>query len=116
MDYPKISMVIGSVEWLTEQLHCTDAKLIVGHTSSMIYEALALKCRVLRYASAVPAISLQEDSEFRTLDELETRAALPAPEDPSKHYFSAIGAEALKNYKEFFDGLLLPPVKRPHHG
>lgn len=108
--------ILSKYPFLTEQLHFTDAQMVVGHTSTMIYEALALGCHVMRFATEIPAISLPANSEFRTLEEMEKRAALPAPRDLFKHYFTAVGAEALDKYRSFFDGLLHHPSERPGHG
>lgn len=91
---------------MTEQLHFTDAKFVVGHTSSLLYEALALGCRVLRFETDVPAIPLPETSQFRTLAELEAHLALPQQPELWRRYFTAVGEEALKNYRTFFDSLL----------
>jgi hypothetical protein len=91
---------------LREQLHFSDAALVIGHTTSMIYEALALGCRVMRYASDIPAIALPETAEFTTLAELEAGLALPQPEGLWRRYFTAIGDPALKRYRAFFDDLL----------
>ena len=105
--------IIKKYPGMTEQLHFTDAQLVIGHTSSMVYEALALGCRVMRYASDIPAIRLPDNSEFRTLKELEARMALPKPDNLSRRYFTAIGDESLKNYRSFFDGLLNTAENQP---
>ena len=94
---------------MAEQLHFTDAELVIGHTSSLLYEALALGCRVLRFASEIPAIALPESNEFTTLRQLEAKARLPQPDDLWRRYFTAVGEDALKNYGMFFDTLLNGP-------
>lgn len=108
--------ILAKYPFLTEQLHFSDAQMVVGHTSTMIYEALALGCHVMRFATEIPAISLPRESEFRTLDEMEARAALPTPRELSKRYFSAVGGRALDNYRTFFDKILPPPSDRPDYG
>lgn len=94
---------------MSEQLHFTDAELVVGHTSSLLYEALALGCRVLRFASEIPAIALPESNEFTTLRQLEAKSRQPQPGDLWRRYFTAVGEDALKNYGVFFDALLNGP-------
>ncbi|MDR7124096.1 hypothetical protein [Pseudotabrizicola sp. 4114] len=91
---------------MAEQLHFTDAALIVGHTSSLLYEALALGCRVMRFATEIPAIPLPDNSQFSTLQELEQKLTLPQEKDLWRRYFTALGEDALKNYRAFFDELL----------
>ncbi|WP_158569129.1 hypothetical protein [Pseudotabrizicola alkalilacus] len=91
---------------MTEQLHFTDAALIVGHTSSLLYEALALGCRVMRFATDIPAIPLPDNSQFSTLHELEQKLTLAQDKDLWRRYFTALGEDALQNYRTFFDGLL----------
>ncbi|SLN72505.1 hypothetical protein ROG8370_03518 [Roseovarius gaetbuli] len=108
--------ILAKYPELTEQLHFTDAQMVVGHTSTMIYEALELGCHVMRFASDIPAINLPKNSEFRTLDEMEAHAAFPTPSDLSRHYFTAFGAEALENYRSFFDALFGTASERPDHG
>ncbi|MFG6539307.1 hypothetical protein [Sulfitobacter sp. CS16] len=108
--------ILTKYPFLTEQLHFTDAQMVVGHTSTMIYEALALGCHVMRFASDIPAIKLPKNSEFRTLEELEAHAVFPVPSDLSQYYFTAFGDEALENYKSFFASLLSTPSERLAHG
>ena len=71
------TQILKKYPGMTEQLHFTDAELVVGHTSSLLYEALALGCRVLRYKSDIPAIPLPETFEFSSVKEMgDCRVAL----------------------------------------
>jgi len=87
---------------IQEQLHFTDAEFVVGHTTSLIYEALTLGCRVLRYESDIPGIPLPSDSTFRSLTELLACLSLPQQEDLSERYFSATGEASRARYTSFF--------------
>ncbi|MCF6430583.1 MULTISPECIES: hypothetical protein [unclassified Leisingera] len=91
---------------IREQLHFQDADFVIGHTSSLIYEALSLGCRVLRYDSEVPGIPLPDSCTFRTLEQLEARLALPQPEGLAQQYFCATGEASLRRYADFFREVL----------
>lgn len=97
---------------MTEQRHFTDAYCVIGHTSSLLYEALALGCKVLRYATDIPAIRLPENSEFTTLREMEVRLSMTQPNDLWKQYFTAVGQNALANYSRFFEDLLSADIRQ----
>lgn len=103
--------ILKKYQGIREQLHFTDAAFVVGHTSSMIYEAISLGCRVMRYITDVPAVSLPSSCEFSTLAELESGLAVPQQKDLSPRYFTAIGNDAVLKYRQFFDALLrgVPP-------
>jgi hypothetical protein len=90
---------------LSEQLHFADAELVIGHTSSLLYEALELGCRVMRYRSDIPAIPLPQDMEFTCLDELESKSKLPQPPGLGKRFFCAVGETSLARYRAFFGAL-----------
>jgi len=75
---------------------------VVGHTSSLLYEALSLGCRVFRFESDVPGLELPASCTFRTLEQLEARQVLPQPSGLSTEFFCATGKEALKRYSAFF--------------
>lgn len=91
---------------IEEQLHFEDADFVVGHTSSLIYEALALGCRALRYESEIPAIPLPEQSTFSTVEQLAARSKLPQPEGLAQQYFCATGANSVQRYREVFRKLV----------
>lgn len=87
---------------IEEQLHFEDAAFVVGHTSSLLYEALSLGCRVLRYRTEIPGLELPETSTFTNLEQLEARLDMSQPEGLAQQYFCATGAQSLQRYKEFF--------------
>lgn len=98
--------ILAKYPGMKEQLHFSDADLVVGHTSSLLYEALALGCRVMRFQTDIPAIDLPKAMQFTSLPQLESGLSIPQPKDQWRRYFTAIGDEALASYATFFDGLL----------
>lgn len=90
---------------VSERLAFDDADFIVGHTTTMIYEAIYLGCRAFRYRSAAPAISLPDSCEFSSLDELRSCLVQPQPVGLGERFFCAVGEAALENYRDFFRGL-----------
>lgn len=91
---------------IREQLQFQDADFVIGHTSSLIYEALTLGCRVLRYDSDIPSIPLPGSCTFSTQEQLEDRLALPQPEGLAQQYFCATGEASLRRYAGFFREVL----------
>lgn len=87
---------------VSERLAFADAEFVVGHTSTMIYEAIHLGCRTVRYRSAAPAIPLPPSYEFSSLDELKSCLSQPMPEGLGESFFCAVGEDALENYRGFF--------------
>lgn len=96
---------------IREQLHFTDADFVVGHTSSLIYEALTLGCRVFQFESEIPAIALPDAYRFRTLRELAARQALPQPKGLAQRYFCATGEDSLRRYEQFFRDVLPESIR-----
>lgn len=90
---------------LIEQSSFTESLFVIGHTSSLLYEALALGCRVCRYRTNIPAITLPEYAEFTTVSELEFCLQHTQPAGISNNYFYAIGQHASNNYRLFFSSL-----------
>lgn len=87
---------------ITEQLHFGDADFVVGHTSSLIYEALTLGKRVMRYATEIPALDLPECCTFTSLEELGQRVKLPQPKGLEDEFFCATGENSQARYASFF--------------
>lgn len=99
---------------IKEQLHFEDADFVVGHTSSLLYEALSLGCRVLRYETDIPAIPLPVSCTFSNVEQLAARLELPQPEDLAKQYFCATGAQSLQRYRDVFNKILPELTRRGH--
>jgi hypothetical protein len=99
---------INKVEFLNkypnirESLYFQDANFVVGHTSSLIYEALALGCKAMRFASEIPAIPMPDDQTFRSLQELEEKVSMHPKLGLEKEYIAATGEASLSRYANFF--------------
>ena len=98
---------------LVEDTYFLDCDLVVGHTSSLIYEALTLGKRTLRFATDAPAIALPEESTFSSFEELCEKAAAPVRNDVSRRYIACTGEESLARYGAFFTGFAQTPTMAP---
>lgn len=103
---------------LIERPHFADAEFVVGHTSTMIYEAIHLGRRVVRYRSDAPAIPLPSSCEFTSYEELLACLSSPMPKGLGESFFCAVGEKAIDNYRNFFRSLCLnlqtDPRSSPH--
>lgn len=87
---------------IREQLHFSDAAFVVGHTSSLIYEAIAMGSLALQFATDIPSIPLPETRRFKTVEQLEACLAMGQPKQLARHYFTATGDASLSRYTAFF--------------
>jgi hypothetical protein len=91
---------------LSERQHFLDCDLVIGHTSSLIYEAITLGCRTLRFRSDVPAIELPEEFTFSSVAELDAKAQNVADRALMKHFISHTGDESRTIYRRILGDLL----------
>lgn len=91
---------------LVEDRYFLDCALVIGHTSSLIYEAITLGKRTLRMRTEAPAIELPDALTFETFEELCEKAEAPVQADVADRYIASTGAESLAGYRAFFDGLV----------
>lgn len=87
---------------IVEQLYFLDSEFVVGHTSSLIYEAIALGCRAFRYQTDVPAIPLPAEYSFQTENELAACTRQAFSEAMAKDYIVSINADSRRMYRRFF--------------
>ncbi|WP_395340310.1 hypothetical protein PN836_016580 [Ningiella sp. W23] len=93
---------------LYTDLKVEDAELSVGHSSSFLFELLALGCPVAQYKTASPTIDLPVKMQFT--DALDMKAIFSLVKDLSKcelqtiseRYFAKVNAESLMLYRKFF--------------
>lgn len=97
--------ILGRFPQVIERSEFVGAEFIIGHTSTMIYEAICLGCRVFRYRTTAPAIGLPEDYEFDSLDGLFKCLKVSYPTGLSAEYFCAVGEDSLVKYRGFFASL-----------
>jgi hypothetical protein len=82
--------------------------VVIGHTSSMIYEALVLGYESYRYSTEVPSLGFPSDLTFT--DDVSFDAVLKAnirqSTSAGKDYIDCTGLESKVKYKNFFNMLL----------
>lgn len=95
-----------------EVVDITNPYIVIGHTSSLIYEAHTLGYPASRFATEVPAIKLSEDSEFSNAEEFKRvlanieRGAGVKTNSVSNDFYSYIGASSLEKYRTSFTEVL----------
>ena len=94
---------IGSPAEATDFL---SADIVVGHTSSLLFEALALGKKVVQFKSSIPTVDLPPQLQFH--DPATLQKAVGANADPkvAHTYFARIGDDSRKAYRAFFRTLL----------
>lgn len=105
------------VEWFKIQREYTlvdqdisKSAFVIGHTTTMIYECMAINIPSFRYKTHVPSNRLLDKLEFRNYDELynilsDNEIMNLDFNKISKNYFAFTGKESIEKYKEFFEGL-----------
>lgn len=90
----------------TDNLSIKDSKFVVGHTSSLIYEALNLGIPSYKYESVIPCLQLPGELVFDSLDKLQK--CLTSEHDfrfIGSKYISYSGNDSLDKYTVFFDNI-----------
>lgn len=85
------------------------SKFVVGHTSSMLHEVMALGIPAFKFASDVPCVKVPDALIFGTQQELARavqKSHLLNFKDISKEYIAYSGEESLQRYSHFFNNLL----------
>jgi GT2 family glycosyltransferase len=84
-----------------------DASLVVGHTSSLLYEAMTIGYNVARFASEVPALALAKNLEFKDKTELLRIIEEPSlPVCPASEFIAFTGEESKERYRAFYEANL----------
>lgn len=92
---------------VVESINFLDADIVIGHTTSLLFEAMAMGKRVVQYKTPIPTVNLPRPFQFANLAGLEKAVAAPREEDqPAKAYFCALGNASKDRYAEFFRFLL----------
>lgn len=91
---------------LIEDPYFLDCDLVLGHTSSLIYEALSLGKRTLRYRTETPAIELPDSLTFTSLEELLQKGSASVEPEVTQRYISCTGEESAARYRLFFSELV----------
>ncbi|MFA3790792.1 hypothetical protein AB6T38_06720 [Aliiglaciecola sp. SL4] len=87
-------------------LDITQSLIIIGHTTTMIFEALAVGLPVVQFNSGAPAIHLPQKMQFENFDSM-SRAILENKSKSKEHfkaisekYFAKTGSNSLKTYND----------------
>lgn len=91
---------------IVESVSLLDADVVVGHTTSLLFEALALRKRVVQYKTDIPTIDLPAALQFKDLAGLEKAAAVRIEAETAKSYFGAVANDSKQRYEDFFRYLL----------
>lgn len=86
------------------EIDANNAFYILAHTTSMIYEYLALGYKVFKLRSDIPANEISEELKFRNSEELEKKFEMHFDfQEESLRHIKYVGDESKMRYKEFFD-------------
>jgi hypothetical protein len=92
---------------LDESSDLRGSQLLIGHTSSLLYEALVLGLKVLRYKTEIPCINLTENHEFCDSHELALKAKnVDISEEQASYFIAYTGIESERKYESFFKSLI----------
>ncbi len=83
-----------------------DIDLVVGHTTSLLYEMFSQGYNVLRYRTAVESIHFPPEAEFDSAKRFEKAREWASSNETSKgsgYYIKYLGKESLDHYKSFLD-------------
>ncbi|MFN1584440.1 glycosyltransferase family 2 protein [Vibrio rotiferianus] len=89
--------------------------LVVGHTSSLLFELQAMGQFVLQYKSSIPTINMPVSSQFNSIDSIGERFLLFNEFKPSfgGDIIECISEDSSLRYREFFDELVESPKNTP---
>jgi hypothetical protein len=92
---------------ILESKEAEPGSIIVGISSSLLYEFGSLGCKVLQFKTTIKTISLDESRKFKNVVELKNciDTSIKKPLDLT-NIIKCIGKESKNNYKIFFGGLV----------
>ena len=88
-------------------------EIIVGHTSSLIFEAMTRGMRVIQFKTNVPTIPLTVGQIFSDGDSFEKALKSTHKAQSQNSIISFFGEKSKECYKLFFDSLLNKKTKKP---
>lgn len=81
-----------------------ESNFIIGHTTSMIYEYLALGHKVYKLRSDIPSNALSDELKFETVEELEKKISKKIDFlNESKNHIKYIDEQSRERYRTFFE-------------
>lgn len=99
--YQKIFPKLNIVEEIPK-----DIDLVIGHTTSLLYEMFSQGVNVLRYSSEVESIHFPPEAEFDSAERLSEARTWLSSNDANKgseFYIKYLGKDSLDHYKNFLD-------------
>jgi len=89
---------------LKEGSDFSSASIVVGHTTTLLFEALSYRIPVIQFVSNVPTVHMPASNQFRTYEGLvHITQQLSVDEKVLKHYFKETGTKSLTLYKQAFE-------------
>jgi hypothetical protein len=81
----------------------SEAKFVVGHTTTLLFEILAKGIPTVQFVSDIPRINLPAELQFNDVESL-TKVELDSQNfvEHSKHYVATCGEQAEMQYRSFF--------------
>ena len=90
-----------------EGLDMTQSRCLIGHTSSMLYEALQLGLAAFKYRSDIPCLETPEELTFDDAENLTQKLSMHHDFcGLAKQYILYTGKQSLEAYGEFFRSIL----------
>jgi len=97
---------------IKERHELDGAELIIGHTSSLLFEALEINKKVLQYKTDIPTINLPKELQFIDYTSLKRSIDNYKVSNYSNVFFDCTGDKAIKNYQCFFEWLVTGKTNR----
>jgi hypothetical protein len=95
-------------DWIKEGGELINSELVVGHTTTVIYEALALRLNVLKYTTEIPSLHLPCELEFKTVSDFNAKRNINISLDEiSSQYINCIDEKSMEIYSLFFNKPML---------
>lgn len=91
---------------ITEKPEIDGASVIVGHTSSLLFEAAAIGFPIVQFMSETPTIPVSAERQFKDAASLKLAmrdVRLESREDQSRSIIASISKESQTKYRQFFD-------------
>ncbi|WP_269520969.1 hypothetical protein [Alteromonas sp. BMJM2] len=91
---------------LVEGSDLGSSRLIIGHTSTLLFEAIVMGMNVMRFKTDIPCLPTPDELQFSNLDELKVNATgKSVSNEVSNYYIAKTKSASFEKYKKFFDSL-----------
>ena len=90
----------------SEDVDVMSSLFVVGHTSSLLHELLALDIPTFKFSTSVPSLYFPKEIMFCTAEELEEKVSVPHEfKAIGERYIAYSGEKSLQAYSAFFQSL-----------